>query len=68
MNIPLVPLSVSLNWRSKDKDERKAQLAPPVSQTAITDREFLFMLAIIIVLSGALVMVTGMALAHAARR
>lgn len=68
MNIPLIPLSVSLNWRSKDKDEPKAPLAPSVPQAAITDREFLFMLAIVIVLSGALVIVTGMALAHAARR
>jgi hypothetical protein len=63
--IPLIPVSVSLTWRSKDKGEPKAATAP---QAAITDPEFLFMLAIVIVMSGALVMVTGMALAHAARR
>lgn len=68
MNIPLVPLSVSLSWQSKDKGEPKA-IAPPMSQTLLgIDREFLLMLAIVIVLSGAFVMVSGMALAHAARR
>ncbi|MGB8060507.1 MAG: hypothetical protein WCF26_01255 [Candidatus Sulfotelmatobacter sp.] len=69
MNIPLVPLSVSLSWRSEDKDEPKAAIAPPMPQTLLgIDREFLLMLAIVIVLSGAFVMVSGMALAHAARR
>lgn len=60
--IPLIPLSLSLNWRSKDK-----AIAPSASQPLI-DRDFLFTLAIIIVLYGTFVTLSGMVLASAARR
>jgi hypothetical protein len=63
-------IGLDLTYAPKDKEQKTTpDVAPsqaPQSLIAI-DREFLFMLAVVIVLSGALVMVTGMALAHATR-
>lgn len=67
MNFPIIPLSVTFGWRSKD--EPKAALASAAAQPLVAiDRDFLLTLAIFIMLYGVVVTLSGMALASAARR
>ncbi len=69
IQFPLIPLSVSLNWRSKDKNDPQAAVTQRAPQAlSAADREFLYTLAILIALYGACVTLSGMVLAHAARR
>ncbi|MGB8060730.1 MAG: hypothetical protein WCF26_02395 [Candidatus Sulfotelmatobacter sp.] len=66
-------VGLDLTYAPKDKDkEQKAtpEAAPstPVPQALFTtDREFLFMLAVVFILSSVLVIVSGMAFAHIAK-
>lgn len=57
-------------YAPKDKEQKTTpELAPQVAQSLVAiDVEFLLMLLTIAALSGAIVMLSGMAMVHAARR
>jgi hypothetical protein len=60
--IPLIPVDVNISWRPEKKEESKT---PPA--LLVIDRDFLLTVALFIVLYGALITITGMTLAHAAK-
>jgi hypothetical protein len=62
-------LGFTLSYEPKERKTTPEPAPSQVAQSLVTvDVEFLFMLLTIVVLSGAIVMLSGMAMAHAARR
>jgi hypothetical protein len=67
MNLLGLDLTYAPNKEQKATTEVAPSPLPSQQMTFTIDRDFLLMLAVLIVLSGALVMVSGMALAHVTR-
>jgi hypothetical protein len=65
-------IGLDFTYAPKDKERQKTSIEPALSQSAQSlvtlDVEFLLMLLTIVALSGAIVMLSGMAMAHSARR
>jgi hypothetical protein len=64
-------IGLDLTYAPKDKEQKTSPepaSSQPVQALVTVDVEFLLMLLTIVALSGAIVMLSGMAMAHAARR
>jgi hypothetical protein len=67
-------IGLDLNYTPKEKEKDKEQqatpdVAPPAPQAVLViDRDFLLTVALFIVLYGAVITISGMALARVARR